>query len=100
MSRKGASQLLVEDPVAAIVEAKREDIIGGIAQCLAGMLAAQIFNRAAGRLEEVVYGAVTSGSEWRFMRLDGTTVVVDSDEYSISQLGKIIGILTQTLAVA
>jgi hypothetical protein len=94
---RSPNQFLVEDPVVAIVEAKREDIVGGIPQCLAEMVAAQRFNASAGRPPAAVHGAVTSGSEWRFLRLVGTTAYLDQDEYFISQLGKILGILSQII---
>ena len=42
-------QLLITAPVLMIVEAKREDIIGGLGQCIAAMVAAQQFNQRQGR---------------------------------------------------
>ena len=38
----------IQAPVHTIVEAKKEDINGGIAQCIAEMVAAQIFNERKG----------------------------------------------------
>lgn len=90
---RSSNDLVVEDPVLAIVEAKREDIMGGVAQCLAEMIAARTFNKAAGQ-RELVYGAVTSGSEWRFLKLEGDNAFIDADEYFITQLSKILGILS------
>lgn len=37
-------QLYIQDPVVIIVEAKKEDLIGGLGQCVAGMVGAQVFN--------------------------------------------------------
>jgi len=73
-----------------LVEAKREDIVAGIPQCLAEMVAAQRFNGNT----ETVYGVVTSGTQWRFLQLDGTKAVVDNVEYAIQQLDDIYSILT------
>jgi hypothetical protein len=47
-------------------EAKREDLSGGIAQCVAEMLAAQQFNNKRGQAQQKIFGAVTSGTDWRF----------------------------------
>ena len=88
------SMLSVRVPVCALVEAKAENIVAGIPQCLAEMVAAQKFNADA-ESETPIYGAVTSGTAWRFLRLVGTTASVDGVEYPIDQAEKIFGILTQ-----
>lgn len=76
-----------------IVEAKREDIIGGLGQCIAAMVAAQQFNEDKEQPIPQVYGAVTSGTNWRFLMLEGTRVLIDSQEYYVSQIDRILGIL-------
>lgn len=86
-------QLYVEVPVLIVVEAKREDIIGGVGQCVAAMVAAQIFNDRQGNAVPRIYGAVTTGTNWRFLLLVGSTIAIDATEYHISQIGKILGIL-------
>jgi hypothetical protein len=87
-------QLALTAPVCVLVEAKNENIVAGIPQCLAEMVAAQQFNAKQKLPEAPVYGAVTTGSLWRFMKLDGTTASVDSVEYPIHSARKIFGILT------
>ena len=42
-------QFTVTDPVVALVEAKKDDIRNGIAQCIAEMIGAQVFNAPARR---------------------------------------------------
>ena len=88
-------QLLITAPVMMIVEAKREDIIGGLGQCIAAMVAAQVFNQREGNEVERIYGAVTTGTNWKFLILEDKTVSVDRVEYFINQLDKILGILTE-----
>ena len=79
-----------------LVEAKNENIIAGIPQCLAEMIAAQRFNSMNGiRPVDAVYGIVTTGSIWRFLRLEETAATVDSTEYAIQSPGKIFAILQQ-----
>lgn len=87
------SQLILSAPIVAVVEAKNEDIVGGLGQCTAEMVAAQIFNEQEGEKIPKIYGAVTSGADWKFLYLDEKTVSIDLDEYSITQPNKIIGIL-------
>lgn len=91
---RSPSQLVLEAPVLAIVEAKREDILAGLPQCLAEMVAARLFNERAGTPANAVYGAVTTGSEWKFLALSGDVAWVDRDEYYVSELPRILGVLS------
>jgi hypothetical protein len=86
-------QLVVQAPVIAIVEAKNDNIKSGLGQCAAEMLAAQKFNTRRGTEMPTVYGIVTSGSLWKFLRLSGIEVIVDETEYHIEQIEIILGIL-------
>ncbi|MEB3355168.1 MAG: hypothetical protein VKK04_00370 [Synechococcales bacterium] len=88
-------QLLITAPVMIIVEAKREDIIGGLGQCIAAMVAAQLFNQQEGNAAGKIYGAVTTGTNWKFLILEDKTVSVDRVEYFINQLDRILGILME-----
>lgn len=87
---RSPQQLALTAPACVLVEAKSENIVGGIPQCLAEMAAAQRFNRDGG----VVYGAVTTGVLWRFLRLDGTHAHVDGVEYPIQSPRRVFGILS------
>jgi hypothetical protein len=86
-------QLMVRAPVLAVVEAKDDNIKGGLAQCVAEMVAAQMFNEREITGVTMVWGVVTTGSIWRFLRLDGATVSLDRPEYYLERVGKILGIL-------
>ena len=90
-------QMLIKVPVLTVVEAKREDISTGWGQCIAEMMAAQIFNANEKQPIETVYGVVTTGTNWRFLRLIGTTVYVDPTEYYLKEADKIVGILLAML---
>ncbi len=85
--------LAITAPVVALVEAKREDLTAGIPQCIAEMYAAALLNARDGEPRETIYGAVTSGTTWRFLRLRGLHAEVDSQEYFIEDVDKILGIL-------
>ena len=87
-------RLTIQAPVVAIVEAKNENMKSGIAQCIAEMLAAQKFNAAKNNPINSVYGVVTTGTAWRFFRLDGTTVYADDTEIAIETPERIVGLLT------
>ncbi len=97
---RGPQQPFVTPPVVMIFEAKRENIIDGLGQCVAGMVGAQRFNRRAGVPSDLVYGAVTTGSVWKFLRLNGTTASVALREYTITQVPRILGIFTHIFGPA
>ena len=86
-------QLVIESPVITVVEAKNDNISSGIGQCIAEMVAAQIFNERHQKSRATIYGVVTTGSIWKFLRLQGTVVAADLDEYYLSDVGKLLGIL-------
>jgi len=88
-----SKQFFITAPVIAIVEAKNEDIIGGMGQCIAEMIAAKLFNEKENISVSWVYGAVTTGSVWKFLKLEQQTVFIDNREYYIESVGKIMGIL-------
>jgi hypothetical protein len=44
---------------------------------------------------ERIYGSVTSGTNWKFLFIEGTTVYIDSVEYYIKEVDKILGILME-----
>jgi len=91
-------QLILSSPVVAIVEAKNENIIGGLGQCVAEMVAAGIFNAQEHNPIRRIYGVVTTGTAWRFMEMEDNRVVIDLDEYSIDRPRKILGILMKMVA--
>jgi hypothetical protein len=88
-------QLFISAPVMFIFEAKKEDINGGLGQCIAAMIAAQLFNEAQGSERKRIYGSVTTGTNWKFLFIEETTVYLDSVEYYIKEVDKILGILLQ-----
>jgi hypothetical protein len=91
-------QLSIVAPVITIVEAKNDNVKSGLAQCLAEMVAAQLFNTGEKRGIDVIYGAVTTGSNWKFMTLTHQEVFIDLNEYYIDNINKILGILSEPIA--
>ena len=84
----------LEAPVIILVEAKRENLTIGFGQCAAEMLAAQRFNKEKGNIIRCIYGATTSGTEWRFLKLEGVRLHIGRAVYPIAQCDKILGILS------
>jgi hypothetical protein len=90
---KNPEQLFIRQPIVTIVEAKNENLNSGFGQCIAEMIAAQIFNQREGNELPAIYGVVTTGTIWRFLRLVDKTVEIDLSEYYIKDINKILGIL-------
>jgi hypothetical protein len=86
-------QLFLNTPVITVVEAKNENIMSGLGQCAAEMIASRIFNEQEGTNLARIYGVVTSGNIWKFLKLEGNALYIDLDDYSIKEISKIIGIL-------
>jgi hypothetical protein len=94
---QSAEQLYLDAPVMAVVEAKNEDIIAGLGQCIAEMYAVKLYNEKENRPLPCIYGAVTTGDEWKFLKLAEDTVFIDKPYYYISGIGKIMGVLAHML---
>ena len=88
-----AEQIFINAPVITLVEAKNDNIDSGLGQCMAEMVGAQLFNLRKGREIKTIYGTVTTGSVWKFLKLEGQVIEIDLKEYYLSELGKILGIL-------
>lgn len=87
------SQLYLEAPIVVLVEAKKEDLKSGLGQCVAEMVAAQQFNLESKASVTTVYGTVTSGTVWIFLKLDEKTVMIDLTEYSVNPIEQLLGFL-------
>jgi hypothetical protein len=95
---RSASQLVLTAPVAVIVEAKNDNLPSGLGQCLATMVAARCFNTRAQTGVTRILGAVTTGTRWQFVQLNGEDVAIDLHEYSLeSHVAQILGILASSL---
>jgi hypothetical protein len=90
---RSSEQLTVEAPAIVIVEAKKSDLKSGMGQCIAEMVAAQKFNQIQQKPIATLYGCVSSGTQWRFLKLEGQIVTIDLTDYSIPPVDQILGFL-------
>ena len=84
----------LQAPLIILVEAKQDNLTLGFGQCVAEMIAAQRFNNEKGNDIPDIYGATTSGTEWRFLKLEGKRLHIDMEVYPIRECDKILGILS------
>jgi hypothetical protein len=94
---KSPEQLYLDTPVLVLVEAKNEKIVSGLGQCVAEMIAAKIFNEREGNVVLSIYGAVTTGHAWKFLKLEEDTAYIDIEDYYIKNPKKIVGIFVHMI---
>jgi hypothetical protein len=84
---------IIRAPIISIVEAKNDNLEDGIGQCVAQMYASKIFNDQKNTAVPAIYGAVTSGFDWLFLRLaDDKYYEVDTVYYSLNNLPELLGV--------
>lgn len=85
--------VFIESPLIAVVEAKHnQDLVDAAPQCIAEMLAAQIFNEQENNVTPVIFGVLTNGYEWLFLRLEKKQVYLDNERYYLNNLPQLLGI--------
>jgi hypothetical protein len=92
------NQYYLESPVIILVEAKKDDLTTGLGQCVAEMVAAQRFNIEKGNDIPCVYGAITTGINWLFLKLVGKQLHIDMSAYMLERCDKILGILASMVS--
>jgi len=89
---------MLQSPLVTIVEAKKNDIEAGLGQCVAQMGGARIFNERAGSDVGPIFGCVTTGENWQFLRLDESVVSIDRTRYYIDKLGLLLAVWQAVIA--
>ncbi len=92
--------LEIKSPIFCLVEAKNRTTVEGIPQVASEMIAAQIFNEKAHNPISVIYGCVSTGSEWLFLKLENKVLTIDTNSYYLipSDLPRLLGILNEVIA--
>ena len=73
-----------------LIEAQKTDLKSGFGQCIAEMVAAQRFNQAANQPFHVIYGSVSNGTQWQFLRLQDFTVAIDLTVYPLPPIDTVL----------
>jgi hypothetical protein len=89
---------LLQSPIAVILEAKKHDIEAALGQCAAQMVGARLFNQSEGREDKTIFGCVTTGEAWQFLKLVQTTLTIDRGRYYIDNVGRILGMFQAIIA--
>jgi len=90
---KGAMTHSIQSPIFALVEAKKNDISLGLGQCVAQMVGATLYNQSENNHIKHIYGCVTTGEDWQFLRLQDKQLHIDNKRYYINEINIILAIL-------
>ncbi len=85
------------NPLLCVTESKLGLINSGVDQATAQMLGLRIFNQNNGFEEDIIHGAVTDGTSWRFLKLEGTNLLLDLTVYSTENLSLLLGVLQEVI---
>lgn len=88
---------ILQAPLLTVVEAKKHDIESGLGQCVAQMVGVRLFNERAGIAPRPVFGCVTSGEAWQFLRLADVVAEVDPSRLYLDNLGGILAALLRAV---
>jgi hypothetical protein len=91
--------ITVESPIFCLVEAEKNDLMGGLGQCVAQMLGARILNQQDGIEFPAIYGCVTTGTDWQFLKLENQTITLEPNLKYIIELNNILGIFQRIINI-
>jgi hypothetical protein len=94
---RSASKYALQSPLMMILEAKKHDIDLGLGQCAAQMLAACRYNERDGKHLPYLYGCVTNGHFWHFLKLQATDLQLHPERFAIEEVSKILWFIVECL---
>jgi hypothetical protein len=86
--------IVFDTPYLAVIEAKRDDFVGGWGQCAVEMLAIQKIN---GETDLPVYGIVSNGKIWEFGQLQKQNLTLYKQRFDIANLDSLFSALIYLL---
>lgn len=91
--------LEIKSPIFCLVEAKNRTTMEGIPQVASEMIAAQLFNERENNSIPIMYGCVSTGTEWLFLKLEDKLLTIDTDRYYLTatDLPRLLGTLNEVI---
>jgi len=94
---RSPSIYVLQAPLLVVLEAKKNDVEEGIAQCAAQMLGVQAFNEKERHATRLLFGCVTTGEAWQFLRLEGRELLIGATRFFINELDKVLWIMAEII---
>jgi hypothetical protein len=95
---RGTAPHVVRYPILAVVEAKKDDLETGLGQCVTQLVAARLANQRVDPDFDAVFGCVTTGNNWQFLRLVDTRLTIDSQIRYVNELPILLGIFDEIIS--
>lgn len=95
---KGKLSHTIQTPIMGLVEAKKNDIDLGLGQCVSQMVGAQRFNKTEETGISTVFGCITTGEVWLFLKLQDNALLINKERFYLNDIGKILGVFKQIFA--
>jgi hypothetical protein len=89
---RNPNAFVIESPIFCMIEAEKHDILGGLGQCIAQMIGAQRLNEQDGVHYPMIYGCVTTGKAWQFLKMEGNLVTIHHREVFLNEVPLLLGI--------
>jgi hypothetical protein len=89
---KSIQSVEITAPIFCLTEAKDGVIPKSWGQCIAQMVGAKIYNEKHKKNFTTIYGCVTNGDTWQFMKLSDNQIVIYDTVYYLNELSKILGV--------
>ena len=87
----------IDAPIFAIVEAKKGEFETGLPQLIAQLHASFLYNQSENQPLDAIFGAVTIGSTWNFVKYIEGQAVIDTDLFYLNQMPELLGVLQSIL---
>lgn len=84
-----------KNPLLIVTESKLGLIDGSVNQAAAQMIGIRVFNEKRNYPKTIIYGSVTDGTTWRFLKLDDNNFYVDTNKFTIDNLPLLLGVLQE-----
>lgn len=94
---RSPSSLLFQWPLMPIVVARKQDIDAALGECVAQMLAIVHHNQRDGKHLPYLFGCVTNGRRWHFLKLQGTELVFHPARFGLEEISRILWFLVECL---
>ncbi|OQY49026.1 MAG: hypothetical protein B6242_00635 [Anaerolineaceae bacterium 4572_78] len=87
----------ITTPIFSLVETKKKDIDGYFGQCVAQMMGARFYNQQQGNNITTIYGCITTGDDWQFLKLEDDTIFIDRKYYALHPVERLLGVLQRVV---
>ncbi len=88
---RGQMSRILQAPILSLIDVQEKVL--NLGQCVAQMIGVWLFNHRKGESISSIYGCVTTGDRWQFLKLEGLDLLIDRRIYNHpTDLASILGI--------